>query len=121
TRSRRSIDSADGIPTSSESPTSNQIRRLPATPNDSTQPDTALVKPVAPITMPPERLPKIQITALRACGYHPQGLRHSAHLKTMCTLQGLGYVEERAPHLGRDLRWFLNPGRARAADEGRER
>lgn len=59
--------------------------------------------------MPPERLPKIQITALRACGYHPQGLRHSAHLKTMRTLQGLGYVEERAPHLGQDLRWYLTP------------
>ena len=36
------IDSADGIPTSSDSPTANQIRRLPGTPNDSTQPDTAL-------------------------------------------------------------------------------
>lgn len=27
----------------------------------------------------------------------------------MRTLQGLGYVEERAPHLGRDLQWFLTP------------
>jgi hypothetical protein len=67
------------------------------------------VNPVAPITMPPDRLPRIQVTALRACGHHPQGMRHSAHLKTMRSLQGLGYVEERAPHLRRDLRWFLTP------------
>jgi hypothetical protein len=57
--------------------------------------------------MPSNRLPRIQITALRACGHHQQGMRHSAHRKTMQTLQGLGYLEERAPHLGRDLRTVL--------------
>lgn len=34
---------------------------------------------------------------------------HEAHRKTMRVLQEQGLVEERAPYLARDVRWFLTP------------
>lgn len=51
----------------------------------------------------------VQVMALRACGHHPRGMRHEAHRKTMRLLQEKGLVEERAPYLARDVRWFLTP------------
>lgn len=59
--------------------------------------------------MPSKRPPLTQVMALRACGHHPRGMRHEAHRKTMRALQEKGLVEERAPYLARDVRWFLTP------------
>lgn len=59
--------------------------------------------------MPAHRLTLTQVMALRACGHHRKGMRHEAHRKTMRVLQEQGFVEERAPYLARDIRWFLTP------------
>lgn len=58
----------------------------------------------------PSRPPQLHVTALRACGHHAgNGMRASAHRKTMLALAELGLVEERTRIGQREARWFLTP------------
>lgn len=57
--------------------------------------------------MPPALTPR-HLEALRACKANPGGMRILAHRTAMQALEGMGYVEARAPK-GRpnEVRWFL--------------
>ncbi|TXN21017.1 hypothetical protein [Methylobacterium sp. WL9] len=51
-----------------------------------------------------------QIAAIRACGFHPGGLRTSAYPKTMPSLVAAGLVEQRQkvdPAERHQMGWFL--------------
>lgn len=53
-----------------------------------------------------------RIAAIRACGFHPSGLRTSAYPKTMPGLVAAGLVELRQevdPAERRQMGWFLTP------------